>query len=222
MFKLPGSGRRPNLLLEILMIVIGINVALWFEGLFEDIKDAETEQQYLEGLRDDLKYDLNKLDDLIRDNGAKIERLQDLLPTLSQLPELPAEQQMTAIYGPPSYMFFNPSDFTYQSMQESGDFRLLRDDTIKKDLLKLARNYRLIEELQANFIQAMDDGYIPVMMASYDLATNSISDPSLIENQAFMNFFIFTIQDTDGRLSAYKSTKELATKLLLQIELELE
>jgi len=217
--RLSRSGKS-TFVVEILMIVVGINIALWFEGLFEDIKDAETEQQYLEGLRNDLKYDVNNLDILIRDNDAKIESLNALLPSISEFSDLSVERQAAAIYEPSSYLFFNPSDFTYQSMQESGDFRLLRDDTIKKDLLKLARYYRLIDELQANFIQAMDSEYIPLMMSKFDLATNRISDPSLTDDQIFRNFFVYTIQDTSGRLATYKKARELANQLLLQIELK--
>lgn len=218
--RLSGSGRS-NFVVEILMIVVGINIALWFEGVFEDIKDAETEQQYLEGLLDDLKYDVANLDKLILGNDAKIENLKELLPSIGELPDLPIEMQTTAIYEPSSYLFFNPSDFTYQSMQESGDFRLLRDDNIKKDLLKLARYYRLIDELQANFIQAMDAEYIPLMMSKYDLATNRIIDPSLVDDRIFKNFFAYTIQDTSGRSANYKTARELANQLLLQIELKL-
>jgi hypothetical protein len=39
MLRLSANGRRGNLLLEILMIVVGINVALWFEGWFQDLRD---------------------------------------------------------------------------------------------------------------------------------------------------------------------------------------
>jgi hypothetical protein len=215
--RLSGSGRS-TFVVELLMIVAGINIALWFEGVFEDMKDAETEQQYLEGLHNDLTYDVDNLEKLIRGNGAKIESLTALLPSIGEFSNLPVERQAAAISEPSSYYFFDPSDFTYQSMQESGDFRLLRDDAIKKDLLKLARYYRLIDELQANFIQAMDAEYIPLMMSKFDLATNRITDPSIMDDQIFKNFFIFTIQDTDARLDTYKTTRELAKKLLLQIE----
>jgi len=42
MFKLAKNGHRTNRLLEILMIVIGINVTSWFEGWFPNRQDAET------------------------------------------------------------------------------------------------------------------------------------------------------------------------------------
>ena len=64
MFKLSAPGRRSNLLLEILMIVVGINVALWFEGWFQDLQDRETEARYLVDLRADLVTDIDNLDRL--------------------------------------------------------------------------------------------------------------------------------------------------------------
>ncbi len=45
MFARLRSSRSTNLFTEILMIVIGINIALWFEGLAEDYQDAETGRQ---------------------------------------------------------------------------------------------------------------------------------------------------------------------------------
>jgi hypothetical protein len=65
MFKLPGRGRETNLLLEILMIVIGINVALWFEGWFQDLQDADIAERYIADLRDDLLTNIKNLDFVI-------------------------------------------------------------------------------------------------------------------------------------------------------------
>jgi hypothetical protein len=36
MFARMRSSRGANLFIEILMIVVGINIALWFEGVAED------------------------------------------------------------------------------------------------------------------------------------------------------------------------------------------
>ena len=54
MFAKIKRSRGTNILAELAMIVIGINIALWFEGWFDDLQEAETELQYLGGLRDDL------------------------------------------------------------------------------------------------------------------------------------------------------------------------
>ena len=217
MFARLNSSKNRNFLLEILMIVIGINIALWFEGWFDDLKDAETEQQYLLGLRDDLASDLKLLDGVIESNSAKLERLSEIVPNLASLADATAEDQANAISAPSSYYFFQPSDFTYRSMQESGDFRLLSDSETKKNLLRLARWYRHIDTLQNNFLQAMDDEYIPLMMASFDLIEARVTDPTMLENQVFKNFFAYTYQDIEARVKVYSMARDDAQALLESI-----
>jgi hypothetical protein len=221
MFARVNTSRNRNFLLEITMIVVGINIALWFEGWFDDLKDAETEQQYLEGLRDDLATDLQQLDATIEYNTARLELIGEILPGLTTLGQASNEDQADAMFAPSSYHFFEPSDFTYRSMQESGDFRLLSDADIKKRLLKLVRRYRLIDTLQDNFIQAMDDGYIPLMMSGFDFVEQRVTDPAVLDDQVFKNFFVYTHQDIETRLYVYKSVREQAQALLEAIEAQI-
>ncbi len=215
--RLRTDGSR-NLLLEVAMIVVGINIALWFEGWFNDLEDAETEQQYLVGLGDDLRTDMNQLDAVIEFNADALEKLGEIIPRLAELPDAGPEAQMSAMFVPASYLFFEPSDFTYRSMQESGDFRLLSDDDTKKRLLRLVRNYRLIDTLQQNFTQAMDDEYIPLLMSSVDLLQQRVTDPAILEDQVFRNFFPYTLQDIESRLAVYRAVRDQAQELLEIIE----
>jgi hypothetical protein len=221
MFARLKSTRNTNFALEILMIVVGINIALWFEGWFDDLKDAETERQYLVGLRDDLRADVGLLKQLIDDNKIKIDNLQKIIPALPGLAEAAPDAQASAIFEPSGYLFFQPADFTYRSMQESGDFRLLSDTDIKKGLLRLIRRYREIEVLQKNFLQALDDEYIPIMMRKFDLLGGRITDNSLASDQVFVNFFGFTLQDTGMRIDVYVKAKAQAQGLLDAIVLQL-
>jgi hypothetical protein len=214
--------RGANVLGELLLIIVGINIALWFEGVFENVRDSKTEVQYLGGLAGDLLVDLDQLAIVIKSNRAKLENIRKAMPMLKQLAANPADQQMAIIFEPSGYQFFQPSDFTYQSMQESGDFRLLSDAEIKSEILKLARHYRHIDNLQTNFLQALDSGYIPLVMNSVDVVGGGITNPSLVENQLFVNFFAFTYQDTETRLKSYVKAKDMASALLDKIRLQLE
>jgi hypothetical protein len=221
MFKLSANGRKGNLLIEILMIVVGINVALWFEGWFQDLQDAEIEEQYLVDLRDDLLTDIENLDFAFKNGEAKSQRTTQFIELMPTLAELPPEEQAQAIYTPANYQFFVPSDFTYRSMQESGDFRLLQDAEIKKSILKLDRRHKDIAMLQKNYLQAMDDGYIPLMMNRFDIATMTVTDPTLLEHQLFRNFFVYTRQDTDTMVSMYRLTRSQSEELVALIEAQL-
>ena len=216
-----NTKRGANIFGELLLLIVGINIALWFEGVFEDFRDARMEQQYLEGLVEDLLVDLDALEVVIRSNRAKLEILSSALPKLKQLADAPPDQQATVIFEPSNYLFFEPSDFTYQSMQESGDFQLLSDADIKADILRLVRQYRYLDNLQINFLQALDSGYIPLLMHSVDLVNMTVTDPSLFKNQLFVNFFAFTYQDTDARVKSYTAAKDLASTLIDDIRLQI-
>lgn len=218
MFRIPGIGQRSNLLLEILMIVIGINVALWFEGWFQDVENAEIEERYLTDLRDDLLTNIKNLDFVIKFGEAKSQQAAKIIEKMPGIAELPPEELAQAIYTPPNYQFFTPSDFTYKSMQDSGDFRLLRSTEIKKSILRLDRRHKDIASLQKNFLQALDDAYIPLMMRGFDIATTSVTDPSLLQDQTFQNFFVYTVQDTDAMVSLYQVARSESEELIKLID----
>ena len=221
MFRLNRDRRGANLFLEILMIVVGINVALWFEIWFQDLQDAEIEGEYLADLRDDLLTDIGNLDRVIENGEAKAQRTAQIRELRPSMADLPPEQQAQAIYTPPNYQFFEPSDFTYRSMQESGDFRLLRNARIKKSILKLDRRHKDIATIQKNFLQAMDDGYIPLMMNRFDIATMTVTDPALLDDQLFRNFFVYTKQDTDAMVALYQAARSQSRELVELIEEQL-
>jgi hypothetical protein len=203
------------------MIVVGINVALWFESWFQDLQDAEIEGEYLADLRDDLLTDIGNLDRVIESGEAKSQRSAQIIELMPNIADLPPDQQAQAIYTPPNYQFFEPSDFTYRSMQESGDFRLLRNARIKKSILKLDRRHKDIATIQKNFLQAMDDGYIPLMMNRFDIATMTVTDPALLDDQLFRNFFVYTKQDTDTMVALYRAARSQSRELVELIEEQL-
>lgn len=218
MFARIGNRSGSGLLVEILLIVIGINIALWFEGWFEDRREREAELQYLVELQGDLQRSIADLDQAIADNAAKSERLKAHIPKLAGLADAPVAEQARIIFEPSSYSFFTPSEETYQSLLESGDFRLISDRNIKKGLLGLSRRWQLIDTLQGNYLQALDDEYIPLMMRGFDLVEMRVADDSLLSDQTFRNFFPYALQDTERLVSIYQSAREQARVVLSDIE----
>ena len=221
MFRIRGNGQKANLLLEILMIVIGINVALWFEGWFQDVENIEIEEHYLADLRDDLLTDIKNLDVLIDFGEAKSQRTAKIVEEMPRIAELSQEELAQAIYTPPTYQFFTPSDFTYKSMQDSGDFRLLRSTQVKKSILRLDRRHKEIASLQRNFLQALDDAYIPLMMKSFDIVNMRVTNPAFLQDQMFQNFFVYTMQDTEAMVALYRLAQSESEELIKLIDEQL-
>lgn len=221
MFALFGAAKGRNVLVELVLIVLGISIALWFEGLAEDMQEDEMERQYMTGLRNDLQTDIQSLEFMIRNNQDRVTRIETVLAQLDVLANASPEVLADAIFTPSSYHFFQPANFTYLSMQESGHFRLLSDPEIKRDLLILMQSYQFIDELQRNFIQALDDGYIPLMMGSFDILNGRLTDASFPKSTRFRNFFAFALQDTSQRLATLEKIREKASALLESINVKI-
>lgn len=219
MFARFGSEKGRKVLVELVLIVLGISIALWFEGLAEDLQEDEIADQYLVGLLDDLQTDIKALDFMISSNQDRIVRLEKVVAQLDRLADAPPEVLAEAIFTPSSYHFFLPANFTYLSMQESGHFRLLSDPEIKRGILMLMQHYQFIDELQRNFIQALDDGFIPLVMGGYDMLNGNLADAALTEDTGFRNFFVYTLQDTEQRLEALELARVKAHDLLESIKL---
>ena len=91
MFGRLNTSKNRNILVEIAMIVIGINIALWFEGWFEDLQDAEIAARYLEDLRSDLETDIASLDQAIASAEAKSQRAGEIIDRMPEIGDLPPE-----------------------------------------------------------------------------------------------------------------------------------
>jgi hypothetical protein len=70
---------------------------------------------------------------------------------------------------------------------------LLSDADLKEALLRLHRRYRLIGILEDNFLQALDDEYIPVMIRSVDMAAGKVADRNFGENLIARNMMNWRI-----------------------------
>jgi len=221
---LPGirNSKTRNFLLELLMLVLGINIALWFEGQFQEYQEARAEEAYLAGLKRDVLADAASLERLADVNEARTGRLAGILGSVGTLGDIPDEEAIGMLFEVSTYDFFEPEDFTYRAMQESGDFSLLSDPEIKEALLRLHRRYKMIGILEDNFLQALDDEYIPLMIRSIDIAAGRLTDRAFGENVIARNMIAYAINDTQARTLHYRQAHEKALELVELIDRSLE
>jgi len=215
------SSRTGGFLVELLMLVLGINIALWFEGQFQAYQEAKAEEAYLVGLKRDLLEDASSLERLADVNEARTGRLAGILGAVGTLGDIPDEEAIGMMFEVSTYDFFEPEDFTYRAMQESGDFSLLSDADIKEALLRLHRRYKLIGNLEDNFLQALDDEYIPLMVRSIDMAAGRLADRAFGENLVARNMIAYAINDTQTRTGHYRQAHDKALELVGLIDRQL-
>ena len=203
--------------LEFLLIVVGVTIALWLENVAEDMKEREIEQEYLISFENDVSKDIKRLEISIKNNKAILSKVEKFLQDLINA-QLTANNLMENIGSITSYDYFTPDDFTLTSIRESGDFRLLRNDKVKREILELKRSYDQVEVLQINFQNALDNQIIPLIIENVNMVNGQLVNPSFISDHRLASMVGYVHSDTQGRIKQYQASKRAAESLLVLLQ----
>ena len=197
---------------EFFLIVIGVTIALWLENELENLKEREVEQSYIESFESDWSADATELEKTIAFNKKLKEKTESLFADLFK-GSIDDKALASRIFVVMSYQYFTPQDFTFQSMRETGDFRLIKDKRLRKNLLKLKSYHNLILESQANYQQALDNYIVPLVNENVDIARQQIVYENFKSNHRLSNLVAYTISDLDSRIKLYEATLNFLNKL---------
>ena len=208
---------------DLILLVLGIYLALWMENKVQSWNDDEKQREYMYRLSLDLASDEKQIENMLPQLESKISRLQQAVGFLQNpdldisLPEV--QRQAVEIAGAVNnYYFFSAQDFTFLSMLESGDFKLLSDDEIKTQLLKLNNRYSFIQLLQDNYMQGLDDEFIPLWVRHADMINNTLVDPGVILKPIFKNMIGFAWNETNQRKALLNTTLWEIKALRIRLE----
>ncbi len=197
---------------EFILIVVGVSIALWLENVLETIKEQEVEQAYIQSFHQDWKIDIKLLKQVIKMNKASRDGAQQLFDDLQQN-KVTEEDLPSRVFILLNYQYFKVQDFTLKSIQETGNFRLLREEQFKRDLMKLRGYNEIIKEAQRNYQQALDYHIVPLIMDNIDLANQKVVNPGFVNDHRLLNLVSYTINDLDARLKSSQILLEFLEKM---------
>lgn len=219
-----GKKRKAlEYLLEFFIVIIGICIAFWLGEQTEQGKKNKLETQYLEDLNDDLEADTELIEYLDMLLEAKSQSIQEAITfftdpssklTTDNIPEY--VEQMVDID------LFYPSDFTYGSLRQSGDLKLIKNHDLRKSLVQLYSSYESIEKVQSDLIEFLENNLAPVYFKNFDLANKKIVNQAYFKSPELSNFMIFTL-DKMSTISVYferSNTIALEAKKLIEESLK--
>lgn len=194
---------------DLVILVVGIYLALWMENEVQDWEQLEKQQDYLERLAEDISVDQKRLTSVISFLERKVEQVTGGIKFLSgaALDSSDDDTQFKVLKLGSivnNYHFFSPQDFTYLSMRESGDFKLIRSNRLKSKLIRLYGRYEVIRTLQQNYLQGLDDEFIPFWMRNVDMLSGELFNPGIVNEPLFRNMIAFAGNDTNTRLTVLK------------------
>ncbi|WP_100656891.1 DUF6090 family protein [Alteromonas flava] len=198
---------------DLILLVLGIYLALWTENKVEQWNNHQKQLNYLEQLEQDLLFDQSQIQQLIPALEEKVATLNEAIQFFQSfdgnVDSTEAQQKaLSAARVVNNYYFFSPQDFTFTSMRESGDFKLISDAQIKRRLLKVNKRYFLQQTLQHNYMQGLDDEFIPMWVRHADMLENKLVDPSILNHPLFKNMLGFAWNETSIRLRNLKDAQQ--------------
>ncbi|WP_421763964.1 DUF6090 family protein [Ekhidna sp.] len=198
-------------LIELVIVIVGVTIAFWLNTRAESIKENQTLKNYYTELLSDLKQDSVLLANSIKLNERKVNLMVRAMGLYGQVP---VNRDSIFIYSQQvgNYYFFEPNDITYQSMINSGDFKLISNLELKRQLVSLYHRYETIEEFQDNHLQALDDNYFPHYVQLVDYITYQPIKP-LEKDILIKNYFAYSANDVNGHVNFYRSALRKVIKL---------
>jgi len=197
---------------EFMLIVVGVSIALWLENVLETIKEQEVEQAYIQSFHQDWKIDIKLVKQVIKMNLRLKEGTEQLFNDLQQN-NITETDLPSRVFVLLNYQYFKPQDFTFKSIQETGDFRLLQDDQFKRDIMEIRGFHETINEAQRNYQQALDYHIVPLIMDNIDLANQKVVTSDFINDHRLLNLVSYTLEDLNTRIKACQSMLEFLEKV---------
>ncbi|WP_290612014.1 hypothetical protein [Arsukibacterium sp. UBA3155] len=212
---------------ELAILAFGIYLALWMENEVQTWKDHRKESEYISLIAADLRTDQKELAIILSRIEQKLQTLETHLlafsdPRYTTDPEFAAATALSGSDAVNNYHFFSPQDFTLLSLRESGDFKLIRNQEIKSQLLAVHKSYDILNRLQQNYLQGLDEEFIPLWIRSVDVMNSTLQDPQMPHLVLFKNMMVFAMSETTQRKQFIERTLTRIEKLQAELSRELQ
>ncbi len=209
--------------IEFILVIVGISIAFWLSELAEEKKKDKLEVQYLQDILEDLQADVELIEYLTLLNQSKtteLERGVAMFQGDKRNINADSIPQYTQIIG--NLNLFYPNNFTYITLKQSGDFKIIKNHDIRKRLVQLYSSYESIDFEQVNLTKALDDHFYSEYFNNYDMINDRIVNREFMTSSYISNFIAFSLSQTNSVLVFFERSKTIAEQTIELIETELE
>ena len=195
---------------EIILVMVGILLALQVNNWNEERKDCIKEKAILKELHKDFKKNLENFYPVKQNQINTFEKGNIVLRNVNNMADPAARDSVyksaVGMFG--GYTYY-PSTGVVESLISSGDFKLIKNDTLRKYLVswkdvltRYLENVSIDRELWANAIEpyVMQHGSFLNLNSEKNLKllTDPVFQNMLVRKQFFQNNIIKSINGSDG------------------------
>jgi hypothetical protein len=202
MFRIFRKGRKKGLngrktrkylayaLGELVLVVVGILIALQINNAELDRQDRAREKQFMVSMLTDLRSDIGEIDSAVAANSELMDGMNELLHKIAALPREAEAQRDLLVWSIKYTYWYTEAEFSLGALSQlkySGGFQLIRDEAVKKAILRYERGLEKCDNVKSEI-----KGYFHVMEASQKQLLNLSLGKLAYEliEQDFMNMLL--------------------------------
>ena len=202
---------------EILLVMIGISLAFQVNNWNDNRIKQHSEVRYYENVRDQIADDGRLIRDQLDFNNGYMEQFRYANEILESDDQTRIDTLGLIIRNLTQYSDFDRQGNIYETMVNSGEIKLLRNNDIINGIRLLEEKYLYLNRMENIHYNATMTYGAPAMISTIKLSNGQIQKADLIYNYEFQNLLLSLIQIMTEKNKVYHEALyeiEVITKLI--------
>lgn len=188
------SGKSHNIdwtskLIDLLIVIIGITIAFQLNTWSEDNRSDRLEQEYIKCFFDECnqnKVSLENALDFARSTREDIDTLRHILVS----GRYDDDRIMSLTGSMMAIADFSPSVTTMENIIASGEFELIKDNDLRRELVNTYNAYEVTAKLEGLMADYVNEYVTPYFMENYRFSDFSMVDPESVSDIQLENLIL--------------------------------
>ena len=201
-----------NRLAELLVVFLGVSAGFILQNYKENLQDEKLEQNYIASFIDDVNTNILSLRNQITEDSLWIENNSYAIRFIFK-DSLSYDSACSLVRKMVMFSEFSEQTDTYEDIISSGNLNLIKNYTVKKEIISYYKSLKDIEILDVFFKNYFSDDLMPFVMHKYDLVNKKIIPIDAYKSIEFVNIYVGYFSYSQQRMNTHKELLEQSTNL---------
>ena len=206
---------------EIILVVIGILIALGINNRNAENTERNAEQNFYRNIKQQLLDDAKNINSQIRYNTGYTKQFNYAVSLIES-----NDRSQKDSLGKIAVNLMNNSDFDrqgniYETMVNSGDIKLVKNDEIIEKLRRLEETYIYVNRMESIHFDAMMS-FVPQVLQSIQLHSKTIQNENRLYGYEFQNLFVISLRVMNEKDGVYNRALSEIKSIISLIDKELK
>jgi hypothetical protein len=207
---------------DLILIILSIYIALNFEGWADKRNEHKKLIQYYRNFINEIAQDSVSIYEIIDYTQKSQKNIEAELKLLRNYSPAVEDTVVKLFYGLFTSQLFNESDMiSYKAMILSGDIKLIKNISLKEELIKLQGSYEGIKFYEDMYLENFKNRLMPAFSDNFDLINQNLLNKDYFKKITTRNLVIEIYSLNQGRLEQYRVALENARTMLAMLRQEI-